>query len=100
MLYLSYTRWMLQRHYGNVKFRHPRDTTEISHRCQLKSEDPMTINTNIWELYEVYQTYHEAFCMIGFAKNQGYAGSLMRELSDGRYAVYTLKMVKGATLNG
>jgi hypothetical protein len=60
----------------------------------------MSINTNRWELYETYQTYHEAFCMIGFAKNQGYAGGLVRELSDGRYAVFTLKMMNGAKLNG
>lgn len=60
----------------------------------------MNINTNYWEHYETYQTYHEAFCMIGFAKNQGYAGTLIRELSDGRYALYTLKMMKGAKLNG
>lgn len=60
----------------------------------------MNINTNFWELFDTYQTYHEAFCMIGFAKNQGYAGVLIRELSDGRYSIYTLKMVKGAKLNG
>lgn len=60
----------------------------------------MNVNTNFWELYETYQTYHEAFCMIGFAKNQGYAGALIREMSNGHYAVYTLKMQKGAKLNG
>lgn len=60
----------------------------------------MNVNTNLWEMYETYQTYHEAFCMIGFAKNQGYAGVLIREMSDGRYAIFTLKMNKGAKLNG
>lgn len=60
----------------------------------------MNVNTNFWELYESYQTYHEAFMMIGFVKNQGYAGVLIRELSGDRYAIYTLKMRKGAKLNG
>lgn len=60
----------------------------------------MNINTNLWELYAVYAEYHEAFCMIGFAKNQGYAGALIREYGNGQYAIYTLKMIKGAKING
>lgn len=60
----------------------------------------MNINSNLWELHTTYQTYHEAFSMIGFVKNQGYAGVLMRELSESRYAIFTLKMTKGAKING
>lgn len=56
------------------------------------------INTNDWQHYETYDTYHEAFCMIGFAKNQGYAAAKIQELPGGKFAVFTLKLMKGAKL--
>jgi hypothetical protein len=54
-----------------------------------------TTEQTYWKLHDSHLDYHEAFMLVGFFKNQGYAAVKIMQETDTDFNIYVL-VTKGA----
>lgn len=67
----------------------------------LKLETLKTTENTVWLPHDQFPDYHQAFCMIGFYKNQGYACVKIRQTDNNAhpFTIYVLRTKRSPNEN-
>jgi len=56
--------------------------------------DVLTTDTTRWAFYRSYPNYHDAWMNIGNAHNVHMETTMIRDMQDGTFTIFTLKGIK------